>query len=118
MRSSAKASAETFEPHGRRRAGVRGNWHLRWRTRGVQLDPSAVTRIERGTREVKLREAATMADCLERRFERTADPAESTIRFRWRSSSGARRGHASVPPGLRLGAVRSPRSNRWQVCSM
>lgn len=33
-------------------------------TRGVKLDPSAVTRIERGTREVKLREAATMADCL------------------------------------------------------
>ncbi|WP_131722658.1 helix-turn-helix domain-containing protein [Mycolicibacterium chlorophenolicum] len=31
---------------------------------GVRLDPSAVTRIERGDREVKLREAAAIADCL------------------------------------------------------
>ena len=33
-------------------------------TRGVKLDPSAVTRIERGTREVKLREAVATAECL------------------------------------------------------
>lgn len=32
--------------------------------RGVKLDPSAVTRIERGAREVKLREAAAIAQCL------------------------------------------------------
>ena len=32
--------------------------------RGLKLDPSAVTRIERGTREVKLREAVAMAECL------------------------------------------------------
>ena len=32
--------------------------------RGVKLDPSAVTRIERGVREVKLREAAAIAQCL------------------------------------------------------
>lgn len=32
--------------------------------RGVKLDPSAVTRIERGAREVKLREAAAFAQCL------------------------------------------------------
>lgn len=30
----------------------------------MRLDPSAVTRIERGDREVKLREAAAIADCL------------------------------------------------------
>ena len=29
------------------------------------MDPSAVTRIERGAREVRLREAATMATCLD-----------------------------------------------------
>ena len=31
---------------------------------GLKLDPSAITRIERGTREVKLREAVTMASVL------------------------------------------------------
>lgn len=32
--------------------------------RGVKLDPSAVTRIERGAREAKLREAVAIAECL------------------------------------------------------
>jgi transcriptional regulator with XRE-family HTH domain len=43
--------------------------------RGVKLDPSAVTRIERGAREVKLREAAAIAQCLEIDIQELITPA-------------------------------------------
>lgn len=41
---------------------------------GVKLDPSAVTRIERGTREVKLREAAAVAAVLKVPIQDLAPP--------------------------------------------
>jgi transcriptional regulator with XRE-family HTH domain len=44
-------------------------------TRGVRLDPSAVTRIERGAREVKLREAVEIADCLSIDLQQLLRPA-------------------------------------------
>jgi transcriptional regulator with XRE-family HTH domain len=43
--------------------------------RGVKLDPSAVTRIERGAREVKLREAAAIAQCLDIDIQELITPA-------------------------------------------
>lgn len=43
--------------------------------RGVKLDPSAVTRIERGEREVKLREAAAIAQCLDVDIQQLITPA-------------------------------------------
>lgn len=42
--------------------------------KGVKLDPSAVTRIERGDREVKLREAVAIADCLDTDLEHLLMP--------------------------------------------
>ncbi len=47
---------------------------------GVKLDPSAVTRIERGTREVKLREAAAIATALGVKLEDLAPPPTATPR--------------------------------------
>lgn len=61
-------------------------------TRGVKLDPSAVTRIERGTREVKLREAATMANCLnvdlnELLIPQINDPLSRALQIRGQAAS-------------------------------
>jgi transcriptional regulator with XRE-family HTH domain len=53
-----------------RDARMRKGWSQRHlaevlEARGIRLDPSAVTRIERGSRDVKLREATVMAGCLD-----------------------------------------------------
>lgn len=53
-----------------REARMRKNWSQRelaeaLNVRSVKLDPSAVTRIERGVRDVKLREALAIAECLD-----------------------------------------------------
>lgn len=56
---------------------------------GVKLDPSAVTRIERGTREVKLREAAAIAAALAVPLEDLAPPPTSTPREQFLSCIGS-----------------------------
>lgn len=54
----------------------------------VKLDPSAVTRIERGTREVKLREAAAIAAALAVPLQDLAPPPSSTPREQFLSYIG------------------------------
>lgn len=58
---------------------------------GVKLDPSAVTRIERGTREAKLREAAAIAAALGVKLEDLAPPPAASPREQldaWLTSAG------------------------------
>jgi transcriptional regulator with XRE-family HTH domain len=62
-----------------RDARLRKGWSQRHladvlESRGVRLDPSAVTRIERGSRDVKLREAAVFADCLDVELQQLMSP--------------------------------------------
>ena len=64
-----EAFSRAFGEH-LRQARVKKGWSQRrlaeaLDSRGLKLDPSAVTRIERGSRDVKLREAAVVAECLE-----------------------------------------------------
>lgn len=56
---------------------------------GVKLDPSAVTRIERGTREVKLREAAAIATALAVPLQDLAPPPNSSPRDQFLSCLGS-----------------------------
>jgi transcriptional regulator with XRE-family HTH domain len=56
---------------------------------GVKLDPSAVTRIERGSREVKLREAAAIATALGVPLQNLAPPPDSTPREQFLSCIGS-----------------------------
>ncbi|MEC4763352.1 helix-turn-helix domain-containing protein [Mycobacterium sherrisii] len=56
---------------------------------GVKLDPSAVTRIERGSREVKLREAAAIAAALGVPLQDLAPPPSSTPREQFLSCIGS-----------------------------
>lgn len=56
---------------------------------GVKLDPSAVTRIERGSREVKLREAAAIAAALAVPLQDLAPPPNSTPREQFLSCIGS-----------------------------
>lgn len=58
-------------------------------TLGVKLDPSAVTRIERGTREVKLREAAAIAAALAVPLQDLAPPPNSSPREQFLSCIGS-----------------------------
>jgi transcriptional regulator with XRE-family HTH domain len=62
-----------------RDARLRKGWSQRrladvLESRGVRLDPSAVTRIERGSRDVKLREAAVFAECLDVELQQLMSP--------------------------------------------
>lgn len=62
-----------------RDARIRKSWSQRelaeaLTARGLKLDPSAVTRIERGVRDVKLREAVAIAGCLDIDIERLLNP--------------------------------------------
>lgn len=80
---------------------------------GVRLDPSAVTRIERGTREVKLREAATMADCLnvdlnELLIPQVNDPLSVAIELRRQAAACLRAAWLSVAQfGIQVQALTS-----------
>lgn len=56
---------------------------------GVKLDPSAVTRIERGSREVKLREAAAIASALAVPLQDLAPPPNSSPRDQFLSCLGS-----------------------------
>lgn len=56
---------------------------------GVKLDPSAVTRIERGTREVKLREAAAIATALAVPLQDLAPPPDSSLKEQFISCLGS-----------------------------
>lgn len=56
---------------------------------GVKLDPSAVTRIERGSREVKLREAAAIATVLAVPLQDLAPPPNSSPREQFLSCLGS-----------------------------
>jgi transcriptional regulator with XRE-family HTH domain len=62
-----------------RDARIRKSWSQRelaeaLTARGVKLDPSAVTRIERGAREAKLREAVAIAACLDIDVQKLLNP--------------------------------------------